>query len=199
MKVAIKHNLSLLISRSPHPAVHMSYFLFLLFGRFNDTLFMLAIPTITSIAMLAIETFDENKLKNLFSFPITKKEFAQAKFLTLLIVYVGTIVIALIIYTTYVMLGFIDNIDFLRLIIELLITFPLSILFGGIIIYFSGVIPIVLVFIINIVIVAMNIKLQIGQKMTLNSLTLMIWLVLSIISCVVIRKSIFSKYSKMEV
>jgi hypothetical protein len=97
------------------------------------------------------------------------------------------------------MLGFIDNIDFLRLIIELLITFPLSILFGGIIIYFSGVIPIVLVFIINIVIVAMNIKLQIGQKMTLNSLTLMIWLVLSIISCVVIRKSIFSKYSKMEV
>lgn len=97
MKTAIKHNL-LLIKR-----IHPGYIVFMVFImglRIKDGtgLFIIAIPAITSLSMFTIESFNNKTYDTLFSLPLTRKEFAQAKFFTLLIVYVTTTLFVLALY-----------------------------------------------------------------------------------------------------
>lgn len=198
MKAAIKHNLLLLIRRNTDPWIWVCIFLFMLLGRFYDATFMLSVPTATAILMLSIKSPDDKKLNTLLSLPITRKDFAKAKFLTLTIVYAAVLLITLAIYAAFAFNGIIEPMEFLNMMTEIFVTFPLSIIFGGSIILFSGAAPIILIFIINWIAAYMNIVLHKGQNINWNMVTVMIWLGVSAVSFAGIRKSIINKYLKME-
>lgn len=197
MKAAIKHNLLLLIRRNTDPWIWVCIFLFMLLGRFYDTTFMLSVPTATAILMLSIKSSDD-KLNTLLSLPITRKDFAKARFLTLIIVYAAVLLITLAIYAAFEFNGIIEPMEFSDMMLEISVTFPLSVIFGGSIILFSGAAPIILIFIINWIAAYMNIVLHKGQNINWNMPMVIIWLGVSAFSIAVIRKSIINKYLKME-
>lgn len=192
MKPAIKHNLLLLVKRQGHPMFYVWIFFFILFGRlFDNTFFLLAIPTATALLVLEYE----NAYKIIFSLPITRKEFAEAKLLTLLIVYGATTLFTL---AVNIFFGTLKVLDSSILLIELFITLPLSIIFGGIVIRFSGAIPMIVIFVLNFIIIYMNIDLHMIQYKISDVLAMTIWLLLSIVLYIGIRKSIINMYMKME-
>lgn len=192
MKPAIKHNLLLLVKRQGHPMFYVWIFFFILFGRlFDNTFFLLAIPTATALLVLEYE----NAYKIIFSLPITRKEFAEAKLLTLLIVYGATTLFTLVVNIFF---GTLKVLDSSILLIELFITLPLSIIFGGIVIRFSGAIPMIVIFVLNFIIIYMNIDLHMIQYKISDVLAMTIWLLLSIVLYIGIRKSIINMYMNME-
>lgn len=159
---------------------------------------MLSVPTATAILMLSIKSPDDKKLNTLLSLPITRKDFAKAKFLTLIIVYAAVLFITLAIYAAFVFTGIIESMERLDIMMEISVAFPLSIIFGGGIILFSGAAPIILIFIINWITAYMNIVLHKGQNINWNVSTVIIWLGVSAVSFAGIRKGIINKYLKME-
>ena len=198
MKAAIRHNLSLLIRGNMDPWLWVCIFLFMLLGRFYNIIFMLSVPTATAILVLSIKSFDEKNLKTLLSLPITRKDFAKAKFLTLIIVYAAVLLITLAMYIAFVSAGIIEPMDFLDMMIEISVTLPLSIIFGGITILFPGAMLLIFIFNISWIVVNMNIKPHIGRNASWVMLAAIIWFVVSTVSFAGIRKCIINKYAKVE-
>ena len=165
-------------------------------------LFIISIPAITSVFMFTMESFDCKTYDTLFSMPITRKEFAKAKFFTLLIVYVTTTLFVLALYFISVLRATTKPIETLILILELSITLPLSIflgsLFGGMGGNSTGIMPLGYVLFMNILIPNVDIELQLGKDIILDVLVVIILLGLSITSYVGTKRSIINRYLDME-
>ncbi len=201
MKTAIKHNLLLLKKIHPGYIVFMAFIIGLRI-KGGTGLFIIAIPAITSLSMFTIESFNNKTYNTLFSLPSTRKEFAKAKFFTLLIVYVTTTLFVLALYFISVLNSTTKPIETLILILELSITLPLSIflggLFGGMGGELSGTMPLGYVLVMNIFMTNLDIELQLGKDIILDVLVLIIWLGLSITSYIGTKRSIISRYLDME-
>lgn len=201
MKALIKHNL-LLLKR-----IHPGYIVFIAFIiglriKGGSGLFIITIPAITSLSMFQIESFNNKTYDILFSLPITRKELAKSKFFTMLIVYGITMLFVLVLYFFSVVRGTTKPIETLIFILELFITFPLSIflggLFGGMGGNSSGTMPLGYVLFMNILIPNVDIDLQLGKDKILDILVVIILLGLSIISYIGTKRSITDKYLSME-
>lgn len=201
VKTAIKHNLLLL--QKIHPAYVVSIlFIIILWIKNGSSLFIVVIPVITTLSIIAIESFDGKIYDTLFSLPITRKETAKAKFLTLLIVYVITTLFILTLHYISVLNGTTKLIENLPFILELSLTFPLSVFLGGLSIgiggEFRGTIALIYVFFMNLFILNLNVDLQLGKDIILDVFVFIIWLGLCIISCVGTKRSMASRYLNME-
>lgn len=201
MKTAIKHNLLLLKKIHPGYIVFMAFVIGLRI-KSGSGLFIIAIPAITSLSMFTIESFNNKTYDTLFSLSITRKEFAQAKFFTLLIVYVTTTLVVLALYFFSVLRATTKPIETLILILELFITLPLSIflggLFGGMGGNSTGIMPLGYVLVMNILISNVDIDLELGNDIILDVLVVIILLGLSITSYVGTKRSIINRYLDME-
>jgi|LSQX01.3.fsa_nt_gb hypothetical protein len=125
-------------------------------------------------------------------------EFAKAKFLTLLIIYGATTLLTLIIYIIYLLIGYTEGTDIIPFVLELTITFPLSIFLGGIGVGFVGSIHIFYPLFMHLLIINMDVELQLGQDIILDTLVVIILLGLIIASYVGTKKSIINRYKDME-
>lgn len=201
VKTAIKHNLLLLKRISPAYIVFMA-FIIGLWIKDSTGLFIIVIPAITSLSMFTMESFDCKTYDTLFSLGIIRKEFAKAKFLTLLIVYVITTLFILTLHYISVLNGTTKLIENLPFILELSLTFPLSVFLGGLSIgiggEFRGTIALIYVFFMNLFILNLNVDLQLGKDIILDVFVFIIWLGLCIISCVGTKRSMASRYLNME-
>lgn len=203
MKTAIKHNLLLLSRMSPIIMV-LAILLITLFIFEGAGFFIITIPIITFFSIFTLESYDGKKYNTLFSVPITKTEFAKAKFYTLLIVIGAASLLILILYFICVYAG-ITELNVLHLILELAITLPLSVFVGGILvgIEIDYVVTIALLYILimNFSILNINgadVELQIGKDKILDTMILITWLGLSIASYIGTKRSIIGKYNDME-
>ena len=126
MKAAIKHNL-LLLKRVKPVLIFLIIILIGTYIKAGTGLFITVIPTVVIISVLTMEEIDREKYGTLFSLPITRAEFAKAKFFTLLIIYVVVMLFTFTLYFFSVLIGITKAIDIIPFMLELVITFPLSI------------------------------------------------------------------------
>lgn len=201
MKALIKHNLILLKKIHPGYIVFMAFIIGLRI-KGGSGLFIISIPAITALFMFTIESFDCKTYDTLFSLPITRKEFAKAKVLTLLIVYVTTALFILVLYFISVLKGTTKLIETLPFLLELSVTLPLSVFLGGL---FGGMggnsratVPLLYVYIVYLFILNMDIDLQLGTDIILDVLVVIILLGLSIASYVGTKGSMSDRYLDME-
>ncbi len=201
MKALIKHNLILLKKIHPGYIVFMAFIIGLRI-KGDSGLFIISIPAITALFMFTIESFDCKTYDTLFSLPITRKEFAKAKVLTLLIVYVTTALFILVLYFISVLKGTTKLIETLPFLLELSVTLPLSVFLGGL---FGGMggnsratVPLLYVYIVYLFILNIDIDLQLGTDMILDVLVVIILLGLSIASYVGTKGSMSDRYLDME-
>lgn len=201
MKTLIKHNLLLL--KKIHPG-YIVLMVFIIGLRIKNGigLFIIAIPAIASVFMFTMESFDCKTYDILFSMPITRKEFAKAKVLSLIIVYVTTTLFILVLYFISVLSGTTKPIEILHLLVELSVTFPLSVFLGGL---FGGMggdsraaVTLIYVLVMNIFIANIDTNLQLGKDNILDVLVVIILLGLSIASYVGTKRSIIDRYLDME-
>lgn len=201
MKALIKHNMLLLKKIHPGYIVFMAFIIGLRI-KGGSGLFIISIPAITALFMFTIESFDCKTYDTLFSLPITRKEFAKAKVLTLLIVYVTTALFILVLYFISVLKGTTKLIETLPFLLELSVTLPLSVFLGGL---FGGMggnsratVPLLYVYIVYLFILNMDIDLQLGTDIILDVLVVIILLGLSIASYVGTKGSMSDRYLDME-
>lgn len=161
--------------------------------------FIKVIPIFTFAFMAIIESFDNKKYNTLLSLPITRMEFAQAKFLTLLIIYGATTLLALIIYIIYLLIGYTEGTDILKFAIDLFSTFPASIFFGFLGIKVINAVRVVIVILLlnSISISSMNF-LPIGVDKILDALILVLLLLFNRFVYVLAKENFFNFYSNME-
>lgn len=126
MKAAIKHNL-LLLKRVKPVLIFLIIILIGTYIKAGTGLFITVIPTVVIISVLTMEEIDREKYGTLFSLPITRAEFSKAKFFTLLIIYVVAMLFTFTLYFFSVLIGITKAIDIIPFMLELVITFPLSI------------------------------------------------------------------------
>lgn len=126
MKAAIKHNL-LLLKRVKLVLIFLIIILIGTYIKAGTGLFITVIPTVVIISVLTMEEIDREKYGTLFSLPITRAEFSKAKFFTLLIIYVVAMLFTFTLYFFSVLIGITKAIDIIPFMLELVITFPLSI------------------------------------------------------------------------
>lgn len=201
MKTAIKHNLLLLKKIHPSYIVFMAFIIGLRI-KGGSGLFIISIPAITSLFMFTNERFNNKTYGTLFSLPITRKEFAKARVITLLIVYVTTTLFVLVLYFISVLTGTTKLIETLPFVLELSITLPLSVflggLFGGMGGDSRGTMPLLYVLFMNVIIPNTVLDLQLGKDIILDVLVVVILLGLSIASYIGTKRSITDKYLDME-
>ncbi|NLJ59100.1 MAG: hypothetical protein GX339_09680 [Tissierellia bacterium] len=199
MKATIKHNLLLL------KKIHFSLILLIiviigLYIKRGTGLFIMIIPTIVCMSVFTMEDIGGKKYKIIFSLPTSRAEFAKAKFITLLIIYSAATLFVLAIYIISVIIGRTNPIDMLPFVLELAITFPLSIFLGGNVIEFVNPSFIMLypIFMNLIIYNMVDVKLQVGQDIILDVLIVIIWLGLSVAAYVGSKNSIINVYESME-
>ena len=198
MKAAIKYNL-LLLKRMPLILISLIVFLIGESMKEGSSSFIKVIPIITFAFMATIESFDDKKHNILFSLPITRMEFAQAKFLTLLIIYGATTLLTLIIYGIYILIGYTEGTNILKLVIELFTTFSVSILLGLIGVKVRNVVPVVIILILlNSISFSSTNFLQIGVDKILDALILIVLLLFNRFAYVLAKENFFNVYSDME-
>lgn len=197
MKATIKHNL-LLLKRVKPALILLIIFLIGIYIKKGTGLFIIVIPTVVIMSVFTMENNDREKYSTLFSLPITRAEFAKAKFLTLLIIYVVVMLFTLALYFFSVLIGITKAIDIIPFMLELVITFPLSIFLGGIGVGFVGSIHIFYPLFMHLLILNTDVELQLGQDTILDALVVIILLVLIIASYVGARNSIINRYNDME-
>lgn len=198
MKAAIKHNL-LLLKRMPLSLIILIAFSIGVSMKEGSSSFIKVIPIFTFVFMVIIESFDDKKYNILFSLPITRMEFAQAKFLTLLIIYVATTLLTLILYIIYILIGYTEGTNILKLLIELFATFPVSILLGLIGVKSRNVVRVVIILILlNSISFSSTNFLQIGVDKILDSFILILLLWFNRFAYVLAKENFFNVYSDME-
>lgn len=203
MKRAIKHNL-LLLRKMPLSVIAFMLFLSGAFIILRKGFFIITVPTVTFLSILTMESFDGKKYNTLFSVPITRTEFAKAKFYTLLILNGAATLFTLTLYLVFVHEG-IEKLNILSLVLELAITLPLSVFVGGVLagIKIDYIMPITSIYIMTMNLLVVNIvngdvELQIGKDIILDALVLIMWASLSIASYIGTKRSIIGKYIDME-
>lgn len=197
MKKIIKHNLSLL--RKIHLRhIFFVVMIFLLFIKDAFGTFLMTVPTMTFLAALTIEAFDENKYNIIFSLPVTRTEFAKAKFLTLLIIYGAVAVLTLGIYTFKVITGITKAMPVSILILELSLTFPISIIFSGIYVAYSSKLPSAYLLIMSIIIANIDIPLDINENIILVALITLILLAVCRFVYVITKENFIRIYTEKE-
>ena len=197
MKAAIKHNL-LLLKRVKPALILLIIFLIGIYIKKGTGLFIIVIPTVVIMSVFTMENIDREKYSTLFSLPITRAEFAKAKFMTLLIIYVVAMLFTLTLYFFSVLIGITKAIDIIPFMLELVITFPFSILLGGIGVGFVGSIHIFYPLFMHLLILNTDVEWQLGQDTILDALLVIILLGLIIASYVGTRNSIINRYNDME-
>lgn len=198
MKVAIKNNL-LLLNRMPLILQCLIAFLLGISIKNGSGTFIKVIPLITFTFMVVIEEFDNRKYNILFSLPITRMEFAKAKFLTLLIIYGATTLLTLIIYIIYLLIGYTEGTDILKFVIELLSTFSASIFLGLVALKIRNVVPLVIILIfLNSISISSTNFLQIGVDKILDTFILVLLLWFNRFAYVLVKENFFKIYSEME-
>jgi hypothetical protein len=203
MKKAIKHNL-LLLKNMPLSMIALLLFLIGVSIIQGKGFFIIIVPTVTFFSILTMESFDGKKYNTLFSIPITRTEFAKAKFYTLLILNGAVVLFILALYFVCVHAG-IAKLNILSLVLELAITLPLSIFVGGVLfgikVDYIASITLLYILIANLFVINVNtvdVELQIGKDIILDSLVLIMWSGLSIASYMGSKRIIFNKYIDME-
>lgn len=197
MKAAVRHNLLLL--KRIHPVLVLV--IVSLVGTYIKKgwgLFVTVIPTLVIISALTMEVNDKEKYGTLFSLPITRADFAKAKFMTLLIVYAGGMLFLLILYLFGVLTGITKVLDVIPFLLELALTFPLSLFLGGTCVGFAGSIQLLYPLFINLLILNMHVDLQLGKDVILDVLVVIILAGLTITSYVGSRNLIIKRYKDME-
>lgn len=197
MKAAIKHNL-LLLKRVKLVLIFLIIILIGTYIKAGTGLFVTVIPTVVIISVFTMEEIDREKYGTLFSLPITRSEFAKAKVMTLLIIYVAAMLFILSLYFLGVLIGITKAIDVIPFLLELVITFPLSIFLGGIGVGFVGSIHIFYPLFMHLLILNIDVELQLGQDIILDALVVIILSFLIIASYVGTRNSIINRYTDME-
>lgn len=197
MKAAIKHNL-LLLKRVKLVLIFLIIILIGTYIKAGTGLFITVIPTVVIISVLTMEEIDREKYGTLFSLPITRAEFSKAKFFTLLIIYVVAMLFTFTLYFFSVLIGITKAIDIIPFMLELVITFPLSIFLGGIGVAFIGSIYVLYPVFMSLLILNTDVDLQLGQDAILDVLVVIILLVLITASYVGTRNSIINRYKDME-
>lgn len=197
MKAAIKHNL-LLLKRVKLVLIFLIIILIGTYIKAGTGLFITVIPTVVIISVLTMEEIDREKYGILFSLPITRAEFSKAKFFTLLIIYVVAMLFTFTLYFFSVLIGITKAIDIIPFMLELVITFPLSIFLGGIGVAFIGSIYVLYPVFMSLLILNTDVDLQLGQDAILDVLVVIILLVLITASYVGTRNSIINRYKDME-
>lgn len=197
MKAAVRHNL-LLLKRVKLVLILLIIILIGTYIKAGTGLFITVIPTVVIISVLTMEEIDREKYGILFSLPITRPEFANAKVISLLIVYAVAMLFLLILYFLGVLIGITKVIDVIPFLLELTITFPLSIFLGGIGVGIVGSIHIFYPLFMHLLILNMDVELQLGQDIILDIMVVIILLGLIIASYVGTKKSIINRYTDME-
>lgn len=198
MKVAIKHNL-LLLKRTPLLLICIIAFLLGVSIKESSGSFIKVIPIITFAFMVAIESLDDKKYNILFSLPITRMEYAQAKFFTLLIIYGTTTLLSIIIYIIYLLIGYTEGTDILKFAIDLFSTFPPSIIFGLIVIRMKNIVPLVIIIVLlNSISISSSNFLPIGVYKVLDALILILLLWFNRFIYVIANENCLNFYLDME-
>lgn len=197
MKAAVRHNL-LLLKRVKVVLILLMILLIGIYIKKGTGLFITVIPTLVIISVLTMEEVDRDKYGTLFSLPITRAEFAKAKFMTLLIVYAGGMLFLLILYFFGVLTGITKVLDVIPFLLELALTFPLSIFLGGIGVGFVNSIQMFYPLFMHLLILNMHVDLQLGKDVILDILVVIILAGLTITSYVGSRNLIIKRYKDME-
>ncbi|HHZ01447.1 MAG TPA: hypothetical protein GX396_00720 [Tissierellia bacterium] len=199
MRALIKHNLSLL--KSIHfSLVFLIIVLTVLYIRRGYGLFIMIIPTIVGMSVFTLEDIDGKNYNTIFSLPTTKAEFAKAKFITYMVIYGASTLFVLVIYGLSVLSGVLKPLDLVPFLLELSMTFPVSIFLGGLVIEFVSSTPAVLYILImnSFVSSFKNDEFHLGQDIISDVLIVIIWLGLSISACIYTKNTIKNYYNYME-
>lgn len=198
MKTAIKHNL-LLVRRTSLLYILFIAVIFLLQIRDGSGVFILIIPVSTSLTMLTLEDYDKNKENILLSLPVARTEYAKAKLYTLILIYGSTTLTLSALYLIYFIRGIAPFIPPLVCIFEIVLTFPLSILFVGLIHLFKGRLQMLFPIIMINVLDNINFSLIFGDNNILSALLILIMLILSRFSYVLAKENYIRAYTEMEI
>ena len=197
MKTAIKHNL-LLVRRKSLLYIIFITVIFLLQIRNGSGVFILITPILTYLTMLTLEEYDKSKEDILLSLPVTRTEFAKAKLFTLILIYGATTLIISALYLIYFIRGIAPFIPPLVHIFEIVLTFPISILFVGLMYLFKSKLQILFPIIMINVLDNINFSLIFGDNNILVALLILIMTALSRLVYVIAEENFIKTYTEME-
>lgn len=198
MKAAIKHNL-LLLKRMPPILISLIAFLLGRSVRDGSDTFIKVIPLITFAFMAALESLDDKKYNILFSLPLTRVECGQAKFFTFLIIYGTTALLSIIIYIIYIIIGYAERTGMLEFAIDILCTFPPSLIFGLIILRTKNIVPLaIIIVLLNSISVSSSNFLPIGEYRILDAIILILLVLFNRFIYLVAKENFLNFYADME-
>jgi hypothetical protein len=198
MKTAIKHNL-LLLRRTSLLYILFIAVIFLLQIRDGSGIFILIIPILAYLTTLTLEDYDKNKENILLSLPVSRIEYAKAKLYTLFLIYGAITLILSALYLIYFIRGIAPFIPPLVCIFEIVLAFPLSILFVGLRYLFKSKLQILFPVIMINVLENINLSLILGDNNILAALLILLMLILSRFTYVLAKENYIRAYTEMEI